>query len=80
MAGMSPSPTGGRPPKWDWTEATLAMAGRCYVEGWKPATVAEVVRAMQEWATDNDQDLPDATARPHAKRMFEAFKAWNEAP
>lgn len=76
----APSNEGGRPPKWDWEAAALAMAGRHFVDVWKPATVAEVVRALQDWASDNGQDLPDATAKPHAKRIFEAIQRWEKAP
>ena len=79
-ADSSPTPPatetrnlGGRPPTWDWEAAALAMAGRHFVDVWKPATVADVVRALQDWAMQSGQDLPDATAKPHAKRIFEAI-------
>ena len=67
---------GGRPPVADWEAAALEMAGRYYRGELKPATVADVVRALQEWATESGNDLADATAKPHAKRIFDAFRAW----
>ena len=67
---------GGRPPAADWEEAALVMAGRYYRGELKPATTAEVLRALQDWAAAGGLDLPDATARPHAKRIFDAFRAW----
>lgn len=74
------SSKGGRPPIWDWEAAALVIAGRYFVDVWKPANVAEVVRALQDWASENGQDLPDATAKPHAKRIFEAIQRWENAP
>lgn len=67
---------GGRPPVADWEAAALEMAGRYYCGELKPATVADVVRALQEWASESGNDLADATAKPHAKRIFDAFRAW----
>ena len=67
---------GGRPPVADWEAAALMMAGRYYRGELKPATVADVVRALQEWASESGNDLADATAKPHAKRIFDAFRAW----
>jgi hypothetical protein len=71
---------GGRPPTWDWEALLLAMAGRCYVEGWAPASQAEVIKAMQEWTSE--QGLPEpspSVARPKARAFFEAFTAWQIA-
>ncbi len=68
---------GGRPPTWDWEAATLAMAGRFYVGDLKPRTVAEIIRALQEWASSvGEAEMSDAAARPHARRMFDAFRSW----
>ena len=71
-----PLSKGGRPPAADWEAGALAMAGRYYRGELKPATVADVVRALQEWASESGNDLADATAKPHAKRIFDAFRAW----
>jgi hypothetical protein len=71
---------GGRPPTWDWEALLLAMAGRCYVEGWAPASQAEVIKAMQEWTSE--QGLPEpspSVARPKAKAFFDAFTTWQIA-
>ncbi|MBX9801581.1 MAG: hypothetical protein K2Y04_02315 [Caulobacteraceae bacterium] len=68
---------GGRPPKWNWEAAALAIAGQFYLGNLKPKTVADVVRALQEWASSGGApEMSDAAARPHAKRMFEAFRVW----
>lgn len=68
---------GGRPPTWDWEAAALAMAGQFYLGDLKPKTVADVVRALQDWASSGGApEMSDAAARPHAKRMFEAFRVW----
>lgn len=67
---------GGRPPAADWEAGALAMAGLYYRGELKPATVADVVRALQDWASESGNDLADATAKPHAKRIFDAFRAW----
>lgn len=79
-SGSEPPNKGGRPPIWDWEAAALAMAGLYFVDVWKPANVADVVRALQDWASEGGQDLPDATARPHAKQIFEAIQRWENAP
>ena len=68
---------GGRPPTWDWEAAALAMSGRFYLGDLKPQTIADVVRALQEWASSGGgPDMSDAAARPHAKRILEAFRGW----
>lgn len=73
----APANKGGRPPTWDWEAAALAMAGQFYLGDLKPKTVADVVRALQEWASSGGApEISDAAARPHAKRMFEAFRLW----
>lgn len=71
---------GGRPATHDWEALLLAMAGRCYVEGWEPASPAAVIKAMQEWTSE--QGLPEpspSVARPKAKAFFDAFTAWQNA-
>ena len=71
---------GGRPATHDWEALLLAMAGRCYVEGWEPASPAAVIKAMQEWTSA--QGLPEpspSVARPKAKAFFDAFTAWQIA-
>lgn len=71
---------GGRPATHDWEALLLAMAGRCYVDGWEPASPAAVIKAMQEWTSE--QGLPEpspSVARPKAKAFFDAFTAWQIA-
>ncbi|WP_426039677.1 hypothetical protein [Brevundimonas sp. DC300-4] len=67
---------GGRPPATDWEAAVLAIAGRYYRGDFKPGSVADIIRALQDWAVASGLELPDTTARPHARRIFEAFQAW----
>ena len=77
---IEPSLKGGRPPKWDWIEATLAMAGLYHLGDLKPATVADVIKAIQGWASSGGMDEPpDSTARPYATRILQAFRAWEKA-
>ncbi|MBU4138297.1 MAG: hypothetical protein KJ690_17985 [Alphaproteobacteria bacterium] len=68
---------GGRPPLWDWEEAALEMAGRNFDGDLKPETIADVVRALQEWAGETGRSLSHSTAYPHAKRIFEAIRIWD---
>lgn len=73
----APANKGGRPATWDWEAAALAMSGRFYLGDLKPKTIADVVRALQEWASSGGApEMSDAAARPHAKRMFGAFRLW----
>lgn len=67
---------GGRPPAADWEAAALELAGRYYRGDFKPATIAEVARALHAWASEKEQTLSEATARTHAKTIYEAFRAW----
>jgi hypothetical protein len=67
---------GGRPPVWDWEEAALKMAGLHYRGDLQPRTIADVVRALQDWAGETGKELTDSTARPHAKRILEAIRCW----
>ena len=68
--------SGGRPPALDWEAAALEMAGRYYRGDLKPKSVADVIRAIQDWAGGANGEPPDTTVRPHAKLMYEAFKTW----
>ncbi len=45
-----------------------------YQGDFKPASQAEVERAMLNWAESKGQNLAEATARPKARKMFKAFK------
>lgn len=67
---------GGRPTALDWEAAALEMAGRYYRGDLKPETIADVIRAIQEWAGGANGGPTDSTVRPHAKQIFEAFKSW----
>lgn len=68
---------GGRPPAADWELAALEIAGRYYRGDFKPQTIADVGRALAGWLGDQDLHLSDSIVRTHAKRIFEAFQAWD---
>lgn len=67
---------GGRPPVLNWELAALEMAGRFYRGDLKPRTIADVIRAIQQWADLPDGGPPDDTIRPHARAILQAFKSW----
>jgi len=67
---------GGRPPAADWEAAALEMAGRYYRGDFKPNTIADVSRELAAWLGDQDLHPSDSIIRVHAKRIFEAFQAW----
>jgi hypothetical protein len=68
---------GGRPSFGDWEAAALKMAGLYFAGDLKPKTVADVIRALQDWADAEGKDLKEGTARPHAKAIFNAIRDWN---
>jgi hypothetical protein len=67
---------GGRPTKCDWEAAALEMARLCFIGDLKPKTVADVIRALQEWADQKGIDLSEGTARPHANAIFAVIGDW----
>lgn len=67
---------GGRPPAADWEAAALELAGRYYRGDFKPQTIADVGRQLASWLSDQDLYLSDSVVRVHAKRIFDAFQAW----
>jgi len=67
---------GGRPPAADWEAAALEIAGRYYRGDFKPQTIADVGRELASWLGDQDLHLSDSVVRIHAKRIFDAFQAW----
>ena len=67
---------GGRPTALDWEAAALEMAGRYYRGDLKPKSIADVTRAIQEWADGAHGGPSDSTVRPHANRIFEDFNTW----
>jgi len=67
---------GGRPTALDWEAAALEMAGRYYRGDFKPSSIADVIAEIQKWAERVDGGPNENTVRPHAKRIFEAFKTW----
>lgn len=68
---------GGRPPAADWELAALEIAGRYYRGDFKPQTIADVSRELTSWLGNQDLHPSDSVVRIHAKRIFEAFLAWD---
>lgn len=67
---------GGRPPAADWELAALEIAGRYYRGDFKPQTIADVGRELATWLGKLDLHPSDSVVRIHAKRIFDAFQAW----
>lgn len=67
---------GGRPPAADWEAAALQIAGRYYRGDFKPQTIADVGRELNTWLGNQDLHPSDSVVRIHAKRIFDAFQAW----
>jgi hypothetical protein len=67
---------GGRPPAADWEAAALEIAGRYYRGDFKPQTIADVARELASWLGEQDLHPSDSIVRVHAKRIFDAFQAW----
>lgn len=67
---------GGRPPAADWELAALDIAGKFYRGDFKPETIAEVKRQLFTWLSDKDLHPSDSIVHKHAKRIFDAFQAW----
>ena len=71
-----PTNKGGRPPAADWELAALEIAGRYYRGDFKPQTIADVSRELSSWLGNQDLHPSDSVVRIHAKRIFDAFQAW----
>lgn len=67
---------GGRPPAADWELAALEISGRYYRGDFKPQTIADVGRELAAWLGNEDLHPSDSVVRIHAKRIFDAFQAW----
>ncbi|MDF8332015.1 hypothetical protein [Novosphingobium cyanobacteriorum] len=67
---------GGRPPAADWELAALEIAGHYYRGDFKPKNIADVGRELASWLGNQDLHPSDSVIRIHAKRIFEAFEAW----
>lgn len=67
---------GGRPPAADWELAALEIAGRYYRGDFKPKTIADVGRELASWLGNQDLYPSSSVVRIHAKRIFDAFQAW----
>lgn len=69
---------GGRPPAADWESAALEISGRYYRGDFKPQTIADVGRELASWLGNQDLHPSDSVVRIHAKRIFDAFQAWEK--
>jgi len=69
---------GGRPPAADWELAALEISGRYYRGDFKPQTIADVGRELALWLSNQDSHPSDSVVRIHAKRIFDAFQAWEQ--
>lgn len=67
---------GGRPPAADWELAALQIAGQYYCGVFKPQSIADVSRQLASWLGNQDLHPSDSVVRIHAKRIFDAFQAW----
>lgn len=74
----SSSNKGGRPPAADWELAALELAGRYYRGDFKPQTIADVGRELASWLGDQNLNPSDSVVRIHAKRIFDAFRVWEQ--
>lgn len=70
---------GGRPPAADWEAAALEMAGLYYRGSLKPERIADVKNRLASWLSDQDSEPSPSVLHQHAKRMFDAFCAWEES-
>lgn len=68
---------GGRPPAAEWESAALDIAGRFYRGDFKPQNIADVARELASWLGERDINPSDSVIRVHAKRIFDAFQAWD---
>jgi hypothetical protein len=69
---------GGRPPAADWEAAALEMAGRYYCGKLKPERIADVTKQLASWLSDRGSHPSPSVLHDHAKRMFQAFRAWED--
>lgn len=67
------TPPGGRPALAWWDDMWCAVWGLIYHGDFKPATQADVERAMHTWASKNGHDAAVSTVRLKARKLFHAY-------
>lgn len=64
----------GRPPKEWWGDLWVEMCRQIYAGDLQPKTQADIERAMLNWATSNEHEMSEATARKAARKLFPIFE------
>lgn len=67
-----PGPGGRIPQAW-WDDMWCDVWALIYQGDFKPSSQADVERAMLTWAEAKGQSLAEATARPKARKLFQAL-------
>jgi hypothetical protein len=70
----SPKNKGGAPRKEWWDDFWIAICGRIYEGDLKPSSQADLERAMLDWASANDHDMSESSAKTAARKLFKAWK------
>ena len=70
----APTAGSGRLPQPWWDEMCYELWGLIHQGDFKPASQAEVERAMLTWAEMKGHKLAEATARPKARLLFRTYK------
>jgi len=69
------APKGGRPPKAFWEALWVEMACQVWAGDIGPESrQADIQRAMEEWATANDEDASPATFKNAARALLQALR------
>ncbi len=74
VPARAPANSGGRPPA-DWWEDCLIDLCFKHFRGELPhRTQADIVRAIQDWATEHGHDVAESTAKLRARKLMDAIK------
>lgn len=64
---------GGRPTRFDWPDAVLAVFGLIYRGELKPANQADIERALLLHLSDGENAPSESTVRPYAKKIWAEY-------
>jgi len=64
---------GGRPARFDWPDAVLAVFGLIYRGELKPTNQADIERALLSHLSDGEGPPSESTVRPYAKRIWDEY-------
>lgn len=67
--------SGGRPPAAFWDDLWCTVWGEIYRGDLKPKNPAEVTKVMLEWAVANGHELSSSSAKPRARKLFDAYQS-----